>query len=83
MLNNTMKLELIKFYLTEDLETFLTMCRILFSYSESFYNYSKEAETFYFLFQYLNKSLEVTKNRKKYTIADIRDYFEEFKDSLV
>lgn len=78
MLNDAMKLELIKFYLTEDLEVFLTMSRILFSYSESFYNYCKEAETFYFLFQYLDKSMETAKTRKKIYISDIKDFFEEF-----
>ena len=48
-----MKLELIKFYLTESEEFFLTMCRVLFSYSESFYNYTCEANLFVCLLNYL------------------------------
>lgn len=56
-------MELIKFYITETEEIFLTMCRILFSYSETFYNFSKEAETFYFLFKYLDEK-DIKENPK-------------------
>lgn len=54
---------MIKFYNTETEEIFLTMCRILFSYSETFYNFSKEAETFYFLFKYLDEK-DIKENPK-------------------
>ncbi|CAD8099788.1 unnamed protein product [Paramecium sonneborni] len=80
-LNDAIKLELIKFFVTESEEIFLTMCRILFSYSESFYNYSKEAETFYFLFKYLNEIKN--KERPKIESAnDIKDYYSEWQKGL-
>lgn len=50
------------------------MCRILFSYSESFFNFSKEAETFYFLFKYLDE-LSIKERRKIESAADIKDYY--------
>lgn len=76
-LNDAIKLELIKFYNTESEEIFLTMCRILFSYSETFYNFSKEAETFYFLFKYLDEK-DLKEKPKIETAEDIRDYYNEW-----
>lgn len=80
-LNDAMKLELIKFYLTQSLEIFLTQCRILFSYSESFYNYAREAESLSFLYTYLSK-LDQKEKKKMESALDLQDYFNEFVKAL-
>ena len=45
-LNVAMKLELISLFMEQDTDLFLNASRILYSFSEPFYNYNREAEAF-------------------------------------
>jgi hypothetical protein len=64
-----MKLELILIFLTKPRELFVNLCRILYSYSEKFYNLAREADMFGHLFRYLNK---VSKTKKKITMEEMK-----------
>ena len=58
---------------------FLTLSRVLFSYSEKFYNLSREADTFAHLYRYLSSE---KKMKKKIFIVDLKPYFDEFSEAL-
>lgn len=76
-----LKIEIFKTLMKEEEEeTLYTLLRSLYTYIEPFYNYSREAEMFYYLLTYLKTSGK--NKRKKLTLNDLKPYWTEYSTTL-
>lgn len=80
-----MKLELCKIFINfEQIRNFVRAVRILYSMTESFYNFGKEAENFIFIFKNIlskqppNPIPSTPPKPKKYTLDSVEFYIKEF-----
>jgi len=79
--NEMLKIEIFKTLMKEEEEeTLYTLLRSLYTYIEPFYNYSREAEMFYYLLTYLKTSGK--NKRKKLTLNDLKPYWTEYSTTL-